>query len=118
MKKTIILYLLFFTTLSAQVDTNVNFKKAFSIIDFGVELQAYPTGLLPGLRVETNLGKRDALNFRVAAQIINHFGFGLHDEEIGEGGGFSVGYRHYFLKKPMRGFFLGARIDTWFNHIR
>lgn len=82
----------------------------------GIELQAYPAGVIPGLRIEKALNERNALHLRVGYNIARHRDLGVHDNEEGGGVGFTLGYRHYF-KADLRGLFLGIRNDVWFNTI-
>lgn len=83
---------------------------------WGPELQVYPTGLLPGLRIEKNLSDKSAINFRVAFQVIDHRDLGVQDDEKGNGYGFSLGYRRYFATSG-KGLSLSLRADYWDNRI-
>ena len=79
----------------------------------GIELQVYPTGIMPGVRFEYG----DAANewhLRVGANLFDHRDLGVQEEEIGGGGGFTIGYRRYFAGEPTK-WFIGARNDIWFN---
>lgn len=84
--------------------------------DVGLEVQIYPTGVIPGLHVEYGLSSKDGLLGRIGYNIVNHRDLGVQDNEKGGGFGFSVGYRHYF-KEQRQGFLLGVRTDLWFNKI-
>lgn len=86
------------------------------VMEFGVEFQAYPTGLIPGIRFEKSFTKRDLFTARLGFQIIDHGSFGEHDNEKGYGWGGTVGYKHYF-GKYFRGVNLGVRTDVWRNSI-
>lgn len=81
----------------------------------GIEFQAYPTGLIPGVRVEKTFAK-NAFHLRLGYNWIRHGSNGKHDDERGQGGGFTLGYRRY-LKSPGTSYFLGIRNDVWFNSI-
>ena len=83
-------------------------------IEFGFELQVYPTGVIPGLRIERGFAQYHSINFRLGVQEIRHQDFGVHDDERGDGAGFSIGYSRYF-KPGFTGLSLGARTDLWFN---
>ena len=87
-----------------------------SSLDIGVEFQAYPTGILPGIRIEKNFAARHAIHLRAGANIFNHRNWGKHFTEKGNGYGFSVGYKRYFQPGHER-WFLGARSDLWFNKV-
>ena len=84
--------------------------------DIGIEFQAYPTGLLPGIRGTFPISTKDALHLRVGLNLIDHRDLGENDDETGSGFGFSIGYEHYFGENLTR-WFLGARTDFWFNSI-
>lgn len=79
--------------------------------DFSFEFQAYPTGLIPGLRFEANRN-RHALHMRLGYNWIRHGNAGKHDDERGQGVGGTIGYKRYFKKIPA-GYYLGARTDFW-----
>jgi len=118
--KKIIIILSFFIIANTQAQENK--IKAFSIIDVSAEMQVYPTGLIPGIRFDANLSKKDALNFRLAMNIFDHrdlpmkAGINNHTSETGFGYGFSLGYRHYFWNN-VKNLFVGARSDLWVNKV-
>lgn len=85
-------------------------------IEVGIEMQAYPTGIIPGINLEVGISDQDALNLRVGYNLFNHRDLGVQEEETGGGFGFTLGYRHYF-KPQVSGLFLGARSDVWFNSV-
>ncbi len=85
-------------------------------MDYGIEFQAYPTGLIPGLRFEKSFSQRDLYTARLGYQIIDHRNLGEHNKETGYGWGGTVGYKHYF-GKYFRGANLGVRTDLWRNSI-
>ena len=84
--------------------------------DLGIEAQLYPTGFLLGTRLEKGITLRDAINLRIGYNFVNHRDWGVKMDERGGGAGFTIGYRRYF-KDYLRGLFLGARNDIWFNSI-
>jgi len=85
-------------------------------LSVGLEFQAYPTGLIPGVRIATQTGEHGEFNIRLGYQIIDHQDFGVQDDETGTGIGGTLGYR-YYLKDGHQGFFGGVRTDLWFNTI-
>ncbi len=85
-------------------------------MDFGLEVQVYPTGYIPGLRFEKSFTQRDLATVRAGYQIIDHRDQGLHDSEKGSGFGGTLGYKHYF-RKYFEGPNLSARTDFWANKI-
>ena len=77
-------------------------------VDFGPEVQAYPTGVIPGIRIEYK-----NWNVRLGFQWINHRDLGVQDDEQGNGYGFSLGYKTNLSNK----FNLLFRNDFWWNSI-
>ena len=84
--------------------------------ELGLELQAYPSGFIPGLRADCFLTKKDAVHLRLGLQFINHQDYGVQDNEKGNGFGATLGYRRHFGQKT-QGIFAGARCDFWRNQI-
>ncbi len=82
----------------------------------GLEFQAYPTGLIPGVQVERLFGARSALHLRIGYQHIRHGDAGRHDDERGHGWGVTLGCRR-FQRQKAAGWFAGLRSDVWFNTI-
>lgn len=103
-KKTILPFiLLLIFTVAGKAQLDVNF-----------EFQAYPTGLIPSLRVEKTFGEKNAAHLRLGYQLINHRDLGVHESEEGSGYGFSIGYKRYF-NEGFDGLALGIKNDVWFN---
>ncbi|MBI5916560.1 MAG: hypothetical protein HY842_14375 [Bacteroidetes bacterium] len=86
------------------------------VFDLSFEGQIYPTGLIPGVRLERGIGKKSALHLRLGYQIIDHRDQGKHADETGTGYGFTLGYKRYFNHKS-RALHVGLRNDVWFNKI-
>jgi len=76
------------------------------------EFQAYPTGLIPGLRYEYAINEESKALFRVAYNWIRHRDLGVHDDERGDGFGFTVGYT-----KRVSKFDISLKNDFWWNTI-
>lgn len=108
----IILSLFFFSFFLATTTLGQT-KKSF---DVGLEVQAYPTGVIPGIHLEWGISSQDGLLARIGYNIVRHRDLGVHGDERGGGFGFTLGYRRY-SKKNRNGFFLGAKSDLWFNKI-
>ncbi len=114
----ILLFSFLFTTASfgqnaRSNDANSNSPSSF---DVGLEVQAYPTGVIPGIHLEWGVGSKNGVLARIGYNIVRHRDLGVHEDERGGGFGFSLGYRRYF-KENRNGFFLGARTDLWFNDV-
>lgn len=86
------------------------------IFDLGFEFQAYPTGLIPGLRLESGFGEQHAVHLRLGYNWLRHQGFGVHEDERGDGFGFTAGYKYYF-KPGFQKWFLGVKNDVWWNEV-
>lgn len=86
------------------------------VTDIGIEFQAYPTGLIPGLRLEHAFSEKNLGTLRLGYQLIDHRDQGKHDDETGTGFGGSIGFKHY-LKPGYKGWSLGLRTDLWANRI-
>ena len=84
--------------------------------DLGFEIQAYPTGIIPGFRFESYLNEKSSFNIRLGYQLIDHRDLGVQDNEEGSGFGFSLGYRRFF-KYNHEGLSLALRADAWWNTI-
>jgi hypothetical protein len=78
------------------------------------EFQAYPTGLIPGLRADYTFGQHHSLHARVGYNWVRHRDLGVQDDERGDGFGGTLGYRYYF-REGFRGWFLGGRTGVWRN---
>lgn len=78
----------------------------------GVEVQAYPAGVIPGLHAEWRLSERSVLTARLAANVTDRRDWGEQDDEEGDGFGGGVGYR-YFFGDDLDGWLVGARVDLW-----
>lgn len=84
--------------------------------DISFELQAYPTGVIPGIRFEYAFNDQQAVHVRLGVQEIRHGDHGEHDDERGDGHGFSLGYKRYF-KPGLTGASVSFRTDLWFNSL-
>ena len=85
-------------------------------IDLSLTTQVYPTGIIPGVQIDKIIRENQALSFRLGYQFIDHRDLGVHDDEIGEGIGFTIGYRRYSGRNPSK-FFWALKNDIWWNNI-
>ncbi len=83
-------------------------------VEMGLELQMYPAGQMPSLKMEMGVGKyyKHGINLRMALNIAKRRAWGEHEDERGLGFGGSIGSR-YDITNPFRGFYVGARADIW-----
>jgi len=103
MKRYVLILLLFVVSLSVRSQTT-----------FNIELQAYPTGLIPGFRIENQLNEKIKAHLRVGLNIFDHRDLGVQLNESGQGYGFTLGATRS-LKNPK--FEIGLRNDIWFNTV-
>ena len=92
------------------------FQVASGQTSIGPEIQVYPTGIIPGLRIEKAINNKASFNFRIGYQWIRHRDLGVHEDERGNGFGFSLGYKRFFSDNT-KGFSLSVRTDLWFNSL-
>ncbi len=103
MKKLVLLALVFIS------------PSAFSQTSFGIELQAYPAGIIPGIRFDLGVSENLNLNARIGYNFTNRRDWGKHDNEEGGGPGFGLGVEHTgFLIENLS---IIARTDLWFMDI-
>lgn len=84
--------------------------------ELGVEAQWYPAGAIVALRYEIISLPGHAINARVGYNVADRKDWGVQDNEVGQGAGFSIGYR-YYLRSVVEGLFVGARADMWWLDI-
>jgi len=80
-----------------------------------VEMQAYPTGLIPGLRITRSLSDQSAILVRLGYNWFRHRDLGVHDDERGGGFGGTIGYQRYFKSGHER-WHLTLKTDIWWNN--
>ena len=86
------------------------------LLEAGIEIQAYPTGLIPGVHLDVALGEKGSIYTRLGYNIVRHRDLGVHEDERGGGFGGSLGYR-YYLNETRLGWFGGVRCDVWLNSV-
>ena len=87
-------------------------REVVDVLAVGIELQAYPAGLITGLHAEHALNERDVISARLAWNATDRGDFGKHDDECGGGPGGGLGWRR-FLGVGRRGWLFGGRVDLW-----
>ncbi|MEM9545855.1 MAG: hypothetical protein AAGA77_07775 [Bacteroidota bacterium] len=108
----LLLILLSIFTTKAQTEKQTTGKN----VEIGLETQVYPTGIIPGIRLEKYLNSSSSINLRLGYQIIDHRDLGVQDNETGSGYGGSIAYRA-FLGPDQRGLSLAVRTDLWINQM-
>lgn len=98
-------------TISGAQDNNQSWNWAI-----GPELQVYPTGILPGLRIQKSINDKSLMSLRIGANIFDHRDLGVQDEETGNGFGLTLGYHRQLLKNNDR-WMIGIRTDLWWNEV-
>jgi len=84
-------------------------------LNAGLELQAYPAGVIPGLTLDYEITESQFLHLRVGYNYTDRGSWGEHDQEDGGGLGFSLGYR--FRELFGTKFTADLRSDLWFMNI-
>lgn len=79
---------------------------------WGLELQAYPAGVIPAIHAQFPVSSHGVVLARVGYNATDRGDWGEHDEEDGGGPGGGLGYRHYF-GEDLGGWMLGGRVDFW-----
>ena len=84
--------------------------------DLSISTQVYPTGIIPGVQIDKFISDDKAILVRLGYQIIDHRDLGVHDDEVGNGFGFTLGFRKYFANRDNK-FYFSIKNDVWFNNI-
>lgn len=80
-----------------------------------LETQAYPAGIIPGVRFDFNIGSNSYLTSRIGYNFTDRQDFGKNDNEEGGGPGFGIGYvKSDFLTQNLSAH---IRTDLWFMDI-
>ena len=108
MKKLTLIFSIIFLLSPAVRSQDMGYKT----IDVGAEYIGSSKGYIAALHLAYNFPVHHAFQARIGYNSSNWKDKGKHDSEKGNGPGFSLGYRYYFLVRP-HGFFLGARADVW-----
>ena len=85
-------------------------------LKYGLEIQAYPTGLIAGITMDYELSDKILGHIRAGYNMVRHRDLGEHDDERGGGFGGTLGLRYYF-HQVFEEWFIEARSDLWFNKI-
>ncbi len=80
-----------------------------------LETQAYPAGLIPGIRFDYSISQQAQLFLRAGYNFTDRRDWGEHDNE--EGGGAGLGIGAEFKVPQFQNFSLNVRTDLWFMEI-
>ncbi len=83
---------------------------------FGPEIQAYPTGIIPGVVWYKKISPKSFIHVRLGYNYIRHGDAGLHQDERGDGWGGSLGYDRRIKIRGLN-WMVGARCDLWRNNL-
>ncbi|GEM_PF-4744788 len=84
-----------------------------------LEFQAYPTGLISGVRISWPSDAQAQWHVRVGYNWIRHGSAGVHEDERGGGVGATLGYEYLLARDQHgKGLFAGVRCDVWRNIIQ
>lgn len=87
----------------------------FAQSSFSIETDAYPAGIIPGIRFDYDLGTNSYLTSRIGYNFTDRKDYGENDNEEGGGLGFGLGYlRSNFLTENLA---VHVRTDLWFMDI-
>ncbi len=78
----------------------------------GLELRAYPAGLIPAIRTDWSLASNFSLTAIAGYNLTDRRSWGEHDHESGHGPGGGLGLTRAF-RPDRRGLRLGIRADLW-----
>ncbi len=95
--------------------TGVQAVRAESV-RWGVDLRAYPAGLIPAVRVDVPLSEPDIVLLCAGMNFTDRHDWGEHDNEQGNGFGFGGGWIHR-LGMREKAWIVGLRADLWFLSI-
>ncbi|MFT6827223.1 MAG: hypothetical protein ACJAZV_000504 [Roseivirga sp.] len=106
--KTIFIIALFFSTFSVSAQ---EFKK-WQLNDVGLEMQAYPAGMMFMAKANFNLSEKNQFTTKVGYNMARRQDFGEHDNEEGGGLGANLAFKHYF-KENYSGWNYSLRASLW-----
>jgi hypothetical protein len=84
-------------------------------LKIGIEFQAYPTGVIPGLRADLYFDDLSKAHVRIGYNVVRHGDAGEHQDERGGGPGLTIGYD--VLPFVSHRWTLGLRTEFWFNEV-
>ena len=84
--------------------------------DLSLELQAYPTGFIPGISIDHHINTKHVIYGRLGFNIFNHRDLGVQEKEEGSGYGITIGYKRY-LNTSQTGWRIGVKNDFWRNTV-
>lgn len=87
----------------------------FAQSSISIETQAYPAGVIPGLRIDFSLSDDVEFFARGAYNFTNRRDWGVHENEKGGGAGFGIGAE--FTNSNLNQFSLNIRADLWFMDV-
>jgi len=88
---------------------------AFGQSSISIEAQAYPAGVIPGIRFDYSISEQTQLFVRAGYNFTDRRDWGEHDNEEGGGAGFGIGAE--FRNPRFQNFSLNVRTDLWFMDI-
>ena len=89
--------------------------QGFAQTSISIETQAYPAGLIPGLRFDYSLNDQVQLILRGAYNATNRRDWGVQDNEEGGGLGFGIGAE--IQNSSIKELSMNVRADMWFMDI-
>jgi len=93
------------------VSTVLHAQRAESSRALGLELSAYPAGVISVARLTVPIASTWSMEATAGLNITNRGDYGEHDNEEGEGPGAGIGIR--WSEREPSAWFLGARVEVW-----
>jgi hypothetical protein len=111
---TLFLAVSFFLVQAQETNSELDEKKFLKPVNTGLELQWYPTGIIPSMETEWIINHRLSLSTRIGMNLADRKDFSeFHDHEEGSAFGGSLGFRYYLTPNTYNKWFLGLRTDLW-----
>jgi hypothetical protein len=90
--------------------------RKWELNDAGLEIQAYPAGLMFMAKANFNLTLKNQFTTKIGYNMARRQDFGEHDNEEGGGFGINVAFKHYFNQNYL-GWNYSLRTSVWMLNI-
>lgn len=79
-------------------------------------VQVYPTGIITQLALDKAVGEQSFIGLRAGSNVFQHRDLGVHDDEKGQGFGFTPSYTYYFNKNRKQ-WNISVKNDVWWSSV-
>lgn len=86
------------------------------ITDLSFNLQVYPTGIITQLSIDKTIGPKSLVGLRIGSNVFRHRDLGVHDDEKGQGFGFTPTYTYYFNENRTQ-WNITLKNDFWWSSV-